>query len=79
MIRIVNRSRKRFEIDSDSDEVPIEIFSDDNNEVDEENEIEENEIEKSEIEKEVEIKKRQISTSGRYLRNITPPVRYRDS
>ncbi len=61
IIRIANRPRKRFEIDSDSDETPIEISSDDNNELDEENEteeneIEENEIEKSETEKEAEIK-----------------------
>ena len=89
MIRIANRPRKRFEIDFDSDEAPIEISSDDNDELDEkneaeeneieENEIEENEIEESETEKEVEIEMRQISASGRYLRNTALPVRYRDS
>src|SRR6266511_4148647 len=51
MIRIANRSRKRFKINSDSDEAPIKISSDDNDELDEKNEIEENEIEENEIEK----------------------------
>ncbi len=69
MIRITNRLYRRFEIDSDSDEAPIEIFSDDNDKVDEENETE----------KKVEIEKRQISASGRHLRNTALPVRYRDS
>ena len=36
MIRITNRPRRRFEIDSDSDKAPIEISSDGNDEVDEE-------------------------------------------
>ncbi len=69
MIRITNRPRRRFKINSDSDKAPIEISSDSNNEVDEENETE----------KKTEIKKRQISASGRHLRNTTLPVRYRDS
>ncbi len=68
MIRITNRSRKGFEINSNSDKAPIEISSDNNNEVDEENETEK-----------VEIKKRQISASGRHLRNTALSVRYRDS
>src|SRR6266536_539546 len=50
MIRIANKPRKRFEIDSDSDEASIEISSDDNDEVDEENEKEENETEENETE-----------------------------
>ncbi len=35
MIRIANRPRRRFEINSDSDKAPIEISNDDNNKVDE--------------------------------------------
>ncbi len=50
MIRIANKPRKRFEIDPGSDEAPIEISSDDNDEVDEENETEENETEENETE-----------------------------
>ncbi len=56
IIRIANRPCKRFKINSDSDEAPIEISSDNNNKVDKENETEENEIEKSEPQKEIEIK-----------------------
>ncbi len=68
MIRITNKPCKRFKIDSDNDEAPIKISSDDNNKLDEENEteknkIEENEtkknkIEKSEIKKKAKIKMR---------------------
>ena len=47
MIWITNRSRRRFEINSDSDKAPIKISSDGNDEVDEENETEK----KIEIEK----------------------------
>ena len=69
MILIANRPRRRFEINSDSDKAPIEISSDGNDEVDEENETE----------KKAEIEKCQISASGRHLRNTALPVRYRDS
>ncbi len=78
MIRIANKPRKRFEINSDSDEAPIEISSDNNDDLDKENEIEENEIEESETEKEAKIKMRQISAFDRHLRNAALPVRYRD-
>ncbi len=40
MIRITNRSRRRLEINSDSDKAPIERSSDDNDKIDEENETE---------------------------------------
>ena len=69
MIRITNKPRRRIQINSDSDKIPIEISSDGNNKVDE----------KNKTEKKVKIEKRQILTSGRYLYNITLPVRYRDS
>ncbi len=36
MIRIANRPRRRFEINSDSDKAPIEISSDGNDELDKE-------------------------------------------
>jgi len=69
IIRITNKPRRRFKINSDSDKTPIEISSDSNNEVDKE----------IETEKKTEIKKCQISASGRHLRNTALPVRYRDS
>ena len=72
MIRIANRQRKRFEIDSDSDdEELIELSSDNKVKIDDED--------KDETEKKAEVKKSQISATGRPLRNTTLPMRYRDS
>ena len=72
MIRIANKQRKRFEIDSDSDdEELIELFSDNKVKIDDED--------KDEAEKKAEVEKSQISAAGRPLRNTTFPVRYRDS
>ena len=72
IIRIANRQRKRFKIDSDSDDKKlIELSSDNKVKIDDED--------KDETEKKTEVKKNQISAAGRTLRNITLPVRYRDS
>ena len=79
MIQITNKPRRRFEINSDSDKTPIEISSNNNNKIDEENETEKNEIKKNETKKEAELKIRQISASDRHLRNTALPVRYRDN
>src|SRR6266498_909819 len=92
IIRIANRQRKRFEIDSDSDdEELIELSSDNEVEIDDKDkdeadkdeadkdETDKNEADKDEAEKKAEVKKSQISAAGRSLRNTTLLVRYRDS
>jgi len=72
MIRIAKRQRKRFKINPDSDdEELIELSSD--------NEVEIDDEDKNEAEKKAEVEKSQISAAGRPLRNTTFPVRYRDS
>ncbi len=72
MIRIANRQRKRFEIDLDSDdEELIELSSDNEVEIDDEDK---DEADKDEAEKKAEVEKSQISAAGRPLRNTTLPV-----
>ncbi len=72
IIRIANKQRKRFEINSDSDdEELIELSSD--------NEVEIDDEDKDEAEKKAEIKKSQISAADRPLRNTVFSIKYRDS
>ncbi len=72
IIRITNRQRKRFKINSNSDDKElIELSNND--------EIKINDKDKNKTEKEAKIEKNQISAAGRPLRNTALPVRYRDS
>src|SRR6266536_4463290 len=72
IIRIANTKRKRFKINSNSDDKKLIKLSNDNKaEIDDKD--------KDKIEKIAEVKKNQISTTNRSLRNTTLPVKYRDS
>ena len=77
MIRIANRQRKRFKINSNSDDKELIKLSSDN-EV-KINDKDKDETDKDEADKKAKVKKSQISAAGRPLRNTTLPVRYRDS
>ena len=56
IIRIANRPRKRFKINSDNDKTPTEISNGNNNKINKKNEIKENEIKKNEIKKKNRLK-----------------------
>ena len=82
MIRIANRQRQRFEINSDSDdEELIELFNDNEEliELSSDNEVKIDDEDKDKIKKKAEVEKNQILAASRPLRNTALPMRYRDS